>query len=312
MSNLFDATSLLLSIDLSQETPIFLLIEKLSLFFSSFYEEMYAYQCAWWVMENITQQGKTYLICQNYIRLTSEQLKKLYEILYEIKENKKPIAYILGSVPFAELTLLVEPPILIPRLETEEWILELIAHLKPHISTKSSFKILDLCTGSGALALALAHTFPSAQIIASDISERAIKLAKKNATYNDINNVQFVVSDLFELLHLYGPFDLIVSNPPYIALEEWNHLEESVKHWEDKNALVAAGEGLALIEKIIKQAPEYLAPSDELSLIPQLVIEIGYAQGKEMAELLKKLNYTNILLKKDLAGQDRVVYATLK
>jgi release factor glutamine methyltransferase len=218
-----------------------------------------------------------------------------------------PIAYLIGNVPFNDLDILVEPPTLIPRPETEEWVIDLIAKLK---TLKShTLTILDMCSGSGCIALALAKAFPQSTVYALDLSDKAIALGKKNAAHNGIKNVTFMQSDLFNELNTQHLFDIIVSNPPYISFDEFQELDASVSTWEDKQALVAADNGTAIINDIIEDAADYLKTDSEIAhtKIPQLIIEIGYRQADIVQNLMNSAGWIAVKILKDLEGKDRVV-----
>lgn len=264
-------------------------------------------QYAWWTVEAITDKKKAALINQDIITLTDDQQKKLDQWLEKLITKKMPIQYLLGSVPFCNVTILVTPPTLIPRPETEEWCFNLINKLKRLRNQKLT--ILDLCCGSGCIAIALAQALPCATIYACDIADSAIALTKKNSALNKVNNLIILQSDLFNALPKDIRFDLIVTNPPYITPAEWQTLDPSVTEWEDKYALVADDSGLALIKKIITQAPQHLRLNKELQeqSIPQLMIEIGYLQGPTVAALMRQAQYTDIKVDKDLEHKDRVV-----
>ncbi|EKD23395.1 MAG: hypothetical protein ACD_82C00069G0001, partial [uncultured bacterium] len=197
---------------------------------------------------------------------------------------------------------MVEAPILIPRPETEEICYFAINELNK-LSNKK-LNILDIGTGSGCIGLTLANAFPESIVYATDISSKALELANKNAKHNKINNIKFSESNVYSNLSENIKFDLIISNPPYITQEEFNDLNESVSKWEDKQALVAKKEGLAIIEEIIKNAQKYLKHNDEIKSkkIPQLIIEIGYKQGPSVSKLFQDSNFVDIVVKKDLEG----------
>lgn len=265
-----------------------------------------AEQNAWYLLEKATGLMRTSFIAHPEYTLTPKQNEKLMGWVKEIVENSKPIQYILGTVPFLDLTIQVMPPVLIPRPETEEWCATLIEYLKR--TNLRELTILDLCTGSGCIALALAQAFPKSTIYASDISPQAIALAQKNADLNHISNVTFTLSDLYtEYKNI--KFDFIVANPPYIAPEEYNSLDASVAQWEDPQALVAQDHGLKIIHKIIQEAPRFLK-KPPLSF-PQVWIEIGYQQGLSVSDIFKKYNFEPNILK-DLYKNDRVVNGILK
>lgn len=268
-------------------------------------------QVAWWLLQAITSQSKAILIAHQDFELTQEQEQRLFQWIEQHKKKLKPLQYILGSVPFCNLDILVEPPILIPRPETEEWCCDLIQKLTT--LSNQSLKILDLCTGSGCIALALAKAIPQAHILATDISEKALALAEKNANYNTINTVAFIKSDVYDQIPDQYRFELIVANPPYIAPQEWDQLSPMVRTWEDKAALVAQDEGLAIIKQIINGAPKFLIPHREFTSlsIPQLVIEIGHSQGQAVKNLMHNAGFNHIIIKQDLAGKDRLVMGTI-
>jgi release factor glutamine methyltransferase len=177
--------------------------------------------------------------------------------------------------------------------------------------------VLDLCAGSGCIAIALAKAFPNADVYAVDISDDAISMIKKNSEHNAVTNVTAIRSDLFADISLANrvlpvvKFDLIVTNPPYIAPEEWSSLDRSVTEWEDKRALVAGHHGLEIIEKIVAQTQQWIMPNPVLrkEKIAQLRIEIGYEQGDAVRKLLVAAGYVNIRIEKDLEGKDRVACA---
>lgn len=266
-------------------------------------------QTAIWLLEAITNQNAAQLIAQSSIILTPEQKQKLASWMMKIINQQMPLAYVIGSVPFNNLTIEVEPPVLIPRPETEEWVINLIDKLNQ--LPNKNITILDIGTGSGCVALALAYALPEAQVYATDIAPHAVALAQKNSKKNNISNITIIQSDLFEQIPDNLKFDLIVANPPYIAPDEWQKLDHSVTQWEDKNALIAPQEGLALIEKIITQARTHFKPNAEFKQlqIPNLVIEIGYQQGPIVQQLLTDAQYHNVRIVQDLEHKDRTAQA---
>lgn len=277
---------------------------KLSVIYA---DETLCQQYAWWMLQSLCKKTKTELIIQETLMLFPEQQRKLDQWMKLLIEDKMPLQYILGSVPFADLEILVEPPTLIPRPETEEWCLYIIEHLLTLRHKK--IKIADIATGSGCIALACAYYLPQAQIVATDIADTALELVEKNSEHSKITNVSIIKSDLFASIPHGMMFDIILSNPPYISSTEFAQLDESVTQWEDHNALVAHDNGLAIIKKIIAQAPQFIQTNDEMRSknIPQLLIEIGYAQGATVKELMHAAGYEDVLVHKDLEGKDRFV-----
>jgi release factor glutamine methyltransferase len=268
-------------------------------------------QVAWWLLQAIMKQDDAELVAQSTIDLTGEQEKKLADWLKKHVQEKMPLQYILGWVPFGPLKIKVQPPILIPRPETEEWSFRLAEELSA--LKNQSISILDLCTGTGCIALALAYTLPQARITATDINPTAIELAKQNAALNTIKNVTFLESDLFSAIPAQQQFDLIVANPPYVTNLEWSYLDPLVSNWEDRNALVADDEGLAIIKQIISNAKKYLKKNLAFANndLPQLAIEIGYTQGNTVKMLLDTAGFNACKIESDLSGKDRLAIARL-
>ncbi len=263
-------------------------------------------QYAWWVLEAIMQTKKSDLLLQHEISLTDDQMHTLHTwIEQQIKEHV-PLQYLIGSVPFADCELIVEPPIPLPRPETEEWISRFIAQVKEKNIQPAS--ILDLGTGSGCIAIALAKAFPHTEIYASDISKQSLALAEKNAARNNVE-IQFVHADLFDDFPADMQFDIIISNPPYISPQEWKKVDASVRNWEDSGAHVASDNGMSMLKQIISQAANYLAPNAQFNdpSIPNLLVEIGHNQAPEVKKLFQESRYQHILVQQDLYGNDRLV-----
>lgn len=270
-------------------------------------DEITCNQYAWWLLEAVTKQSKTNLIMQQQIDLDATQKNQLNSWIDEIVTQHKPIAYILGAVPFGPLNIKVRPPILIPRPETEEWALRIATQLQQ--SGARNLTILDMCTGSGCIALLLAHLLPDAHVYAVDISDEAIALAQENQKTLNINNLTIMQSDLFSALPHNLQFDLMVTNPPYGSESEYKTLDASVTQWEDKRAIVAYDNGLAIIKQIIEQAPRFIKFNQTLHNhnIKQLYIETGWRQGNVVAQLMHDHGFTAVAVEKDLAQKDRVV-----
>lgn len=264
-------------------------------------------QYAWWILETILDASKAALLEQKTIVMTTDREAILQDWLTKLIDEKMPLQYLIGSVPFDGVTIIVKPPVLIPRPETEEWTVRLIKQLEQ--LDDHDLTILDLCTGSGCIAVALAKAFPSMRIYATDIADDAIACAQENIVRNLASNVVLIQSDLFDNLPKQVKFDLIVGNPPYVSPAEWNDLDEQVTRWEDRRALVAADEGLAIIAAIIKKAPEFLKPNTALQKkqIPQLILEMGPAQARHAQTLMEHSGFCDIIVEKDLAGKDRVI-----
>ena len=219
-----------------------------------------------------------------------DQLTAIHERLLA----HKPAQYIIGSSDFHGLTLKVDERVLIPRPETEE-LVELILSENP----EKSLSVLDIGTGSGAIALALANSRPDWRITASDLSDDALALAAENAQSCGLNPT-FVQSDCFEAIS--GSFDSIVSNPPYISEADKNEVGLNVLTSEPHMALFAEEDGYAVYRKIAEQAGVHLTENGKIYL------EIGYKQGDGVRELLKKsFPQKRIRVLKDQFGKDRMV-----
>lgn len=233
-----------------------------------------------------------YLLNQNQ-EVSLNHQKLLLSILEQLKGHRSP-QYITGKAYFRDLELSVDERVLIPRPETEE-LVELI------LSENSSknLSILDIGTGSGAIAISLKKSRPFWSVSASDISNDALALAKVNAL-NEQVTVDFIQSDV--LANITGTYDIIVSNPPYIAYSDENEVGTNVLASEPHLALFAEEEGYAIYRQIIENAAAYLSDRGKL------YFEIGYKQGEGLRELLIK-NFPNhrVRVLKDVFGKDRMV-----
>ncbi|WP_321160330.1 peptide chain release factor N(5)-glutamine methyltransferase [Marinomonas rhodophyticola] len=211
------------------------------------------------------------------------------------------MAYLLGHQAFWTVDLEVAPCTLIPRADTER----LVEVALSVLDINKANRILDLGTGTGAIALALAAELPNANVVGVDLIEDAVALAKRNASRNHISNVRFVQSSWFDVLDTSESFDLIVSNPPYIDSND-EHLSQGDVRFEPKSALVADKQGMADIEHIIQQAPDYMAPN------AYLVFEHGYDQALAVQQRLREAGFVSIKSFQDLGGNDRVTIGQYK
>jgi release factor glutamine methyltransferase len=222
--------------------------------------------------------------------LTDSELAELERLLGR-REAREPLAYVLGEWGFRRLTLKVDRRALVPRPETEVVVERCVALVRG----LERPRILDVGTGSGAIALALADEHPRAQVTGIDASEDALALASENAARLGIT-VEFLRRDLFDGLP-DGPWDLVVSNPPYVAPDEIDKLEPEVREWEPRAALV--GEG----------ATEAIAESARAALRREgaLVLETADGAATRVGAFLRELGYRNVLVTPDLTGRERVV-----
>ncbi|MEA1850662.1 peptide chain release factor N(5)-glutamine methyltransferase [Chryseobacterium sp. MHB01] len=225
--------------------------------------------------------------------------KKLSEVLSELKTGK-PYQYILGETEFHGMSFFVNEHVLIPRPETEE-LLEL-AIKKIHASALpiESMKILDIGTGSGIIPLVLKKHFPDAKVSSVDYSEKALEVAKKNADFHQLN-INFIHADYLNFV-LEEQFDVIISNPPYIGIDEQDEIEDSVKGFEPEMALFSpTSDALIFYRKIAEDAQKQLAENGLLFL------EINQKLGPETLELYAK-DFAEAELIKDLSGNDRFIF----
>lgn len=225
--------------------------------------------------------------------VSEEDEKLLSNIFHQLKAHK-PAQYILGFEDFHGLRFQVDERVLIPRPETEE-LVELILAENP----KTELKVLDIGTGSGAIAVSLKESCPLWQVTASDLSVDALELARENVKLNRVD-ISFIQSDVFE--NISGSFDIIVSNPPYISENDKNEVGLNVLASEPKMALFADEDGLAIYRQIIEGAAKHLSPQGKL------YFEIGYKQGSDLKKLLS-LHFPDkcVRVLKDQFGQDRMV-----
>ena len=246
------------------------------------------------LLSNILNISKEYLLIHDNEKLDLKKEMKYKEYLVRLANNE-PIQYIIKKQEFMKMNFYVNENVLIPQPDTEILVEEVLSFAKKN---KQKLKILDLCTGSGCIAVSIAKYIKNAEVFASDISKEALKIAKLNAKENEVE-INFVESDLFENIE-ENDFDIIVSNPPYIETKTIESLDEEVKK-EPILALDGGEDGLDFYRRIILQAKQYLKENGVLAL------EIGYNQKEDVIKLLEKQNYKEIYCKKDLAGNDRVI-----
>lgn len=253
------------------------------------------------IMQFILNKTRQYIIVNDLLKLEEKQEEQYFNEIDKI-EKGYPIEHITHQKEFMKLSFFVDENVLIPRQDTEILVEEVI-----EISKKiNSKKILDLCTGSGAIGVSLSKYLPNCEITAVDISKKALQIAKKNAIINEVEKqITFISSDLFSNLESQK-FDIIVSNPPYIKRNDIENLEEQVKK-EPLIALDGGEDGLDFYKKIIKEAHKYLVSEGYLCL------EIGYNQKDEVIKLIEKEEtFKNIYSKKDLYGIERIIIAEMK
>ena len=219
-----------------------------------------------------------------------------FKKIFKRRINKEPISKILNSKSFWKYDFFVNHDVLDPRPETE-FIIENI--LRIYRNKNQVLKILDICTGSGCLAISLAKEYPQSKIIATDISKKAIDIAKKNAiNLGCINQIEFVQCDLLNKIQLY---DIVVSNPPYLSKIEFDKTSAEIKLYEPKIALVALNDGYEFYEKIPNIINKILKKNSNVFL------EIGSTQAKKVIKIFNYNNITCLKLVKDLQNLDRIL-----
>lgn len=229
--------------------------------------------------------------------ITSEQAHTIKSLI-ERRLKKEPLQYILGECYFYNIKIKVGRGVLIPRPETEILVEQVLERQKLIINTGN--RILDLCTGSGCIALAIGKNVPEFQIFGIDKSEKAVKYATENKALNNIKNVIFLVGDMFNPFK-EKIFACITANPPYVKTDEISKLQPEIKNYEPLEALNGGEDGLNFYRKIIENAEKYLLNSGLIFL------EIGQGQAKAVQNIALMSGFNVIEVVKDIAGIDRVM-----
>lgn len=245
------------------------------------------------LMSHYLSKPRSWLYAFSDYQLTPEQGVE-FQALITRRMNGEPVAYITGRRGFWSFDLQVTPDTLIPRPETE-LLVELAIE---RIDLNSDTNVLDLGTGTGAIALAIAHERPKAHVLAVDYSEAALAVAKSNAAELKIRNIECIQSDWFDALAMRR-FDVIASNPPYIELND-EHLSQGDLRYEPSSALVSGADGLDAIRIIIAGAKNHLNPN------AWLMIEHGWNQGEAVRNLFAQSGFVEISTEQDLGQRDRV------
>ncbi len=246
------------------------------------------------ILAHVLNKDRSWLYAWPEHSLAPDQINQ-YEQLLQRRLQGEPLAYLTGCKEFWSLSLKVSQDTLIPRPETEllvETALELPLR-------DDKIHALDLGTGSGAIALVLASERPQWQLSATDISPKALQVAKENARTHGLQQIQFFLSHWFETLDTTQPFDLIVSNPPYVA-EGDPHLQQDGLPHEPITALTAGDDGLNDLRTIIQHAPHYLQPQG------WLIVEHGVDQGVAVQTLFRQAGFEQVSTRQDLERRDRI------
>ena len=251
---------------------------------------------ACWILEELLQLPSSSLAARLQQNLP-EEMAVAFAKKIRRRASGEPLQYVIGNVDFYNVRLEVGPGVLIPRPETEE-LVEFAATLP--FADASPHAICDVCTGSGAIALALATEFPKASVWATDISPEALAWAERNLRRLELANVTLLLGDLFAPLPTGVAFELITANPPYVSEADYAGLEAVIREHEPRLALVADDGGMALLKRIVSEAKRWLAPGG------WLVCEIGDDQGAAMTEVLRSEGYGDVAVRQDMAHRDRI------
>lgn len=240
-------------------------------------------------------QDRAYLLAHADDALNAEH-DAAFEALLKRRLAGEPMAYLLGRREFYGLDFVVSPAVLIPRPETELLVDTALELIPP----QGAYRVLDLGTGSGAIALSLAKHRPRAEFTAVDSSAAALAVAKQNALHLSVANVEFVQSDWFSAVNEAQPYQLIIANPPYIAADD-PHTQRGDLRFEPKAALISGADGLDAISHIVVKAPAFLVKDG------QLLFEHGFTQKEACLALLQRHGYRVKRALNDLGGQPRAI-----
>ncbi len=218
--------------------------------------------------------------------------------LVKRRRGREPVAYILGQREFYGRTFRVDRRVLIPRPDTETLVDEALERSRP---VSLSMRALDLCTGTGCVAVTMARERPTARVLASDLSDDALAVARDNALRLGAYNVALRRSDLFAQIDPSWRFDVVTANPPYIAPDEIRSLQPEIRDYEPRAALVADDGGLALLRAIVAQAGTHLAGGGLLA------VEVGFGQAPAVREMFERQGFVDVRVPRDHARVERVV-----
>ncbi len=260
-----------------------------------------AAQEALWIVEHVLRLPVHHVLTNQDRVLSLTELTATRGLLAR-RVGREPLQYILGTQEFCGLEFHVNPAVLIPRPETEL----LVEYVAQRIPAEREATIVDVCTGSGCIAVAIARLRPRARVIATDLSSPSLNVARQNAMRHEVGErITWLEGDLLRPLvekGLEGRIDVIVSNPPYIAEADWTTLQPEVRLFEPRGALVAGPQGTELHERLLQEAGRYLSPGGAL------IMEIGAGQARAMRGIVEQMpGYRFHRLVYDEAGLERVV-----
>lgn len=260
-----------------------------------------AEQEALWIVQHVLRLPAHHVVIDRDRLLASTELADVKGLIQR-RVGREPLQYILGTQEFCGLEFHVNPAVLIPRPETEL----LVEYVAQRISSEQPATIVDVCTGSGCIAVAIARQRPRARLIATDLSSRSLDVARQNAARHSVGErMIWLEGNLLGALagqKLEGLVDVIVSNPPYIAEADWATLQPEVRLFEPRGALVAGPQGTELHERLLQEACRYLSPGGAL------ILEIGAGQARAIRQIVEQISgYRFHRLVYDEAGLERVV-----
>ena len=260
------------------------------------------------VFSHVLDVDRMMLFTRYKDEIEDEKIERIRYFIQKIGREKFPVQYLLNEQEFYGRKFYVDKGVLIPRQDTEVLVEKMIDILKNNILKNKNFeknskihpKILDIGVGSGIIGITAALEIKDSYVLGVDISEKALETAEKNKQLLKVSNIKFLKSNLFENVE-FKQFDMIVSNPPYISLNEAGIMSDDTLLHEPSEALFAENDGLYFYYEICQKALDYLAD------FGYLLFEIGYKQGKNVAEIMTSSGFKNVEVIKDLAGLDRVV-----
>lgn len=242
---------------------------------------------------SVTGKDRTFILTHGDEESLTEEELKLYKEAISKRRAHIPLQHITGETDFMGLTFHVSEDVLIPRIDTEFLVEEALKLIN------DGAEVLDMCSGSGCILLSLMKYKNDIRGVGADISDAALRLAKKNAEDLDVKDAVFIKSDLFS--EIEGFFDLIISNPPYIKSEEISTLMEEVRCHEPLTALDGGEDGMSFYRKIAESAKDHLISGGHL------MVETGYDQGQAVGKIFEEEGYKNIRVLRDYPGNERVV-----
>lgn len=245
---------------------------------------------AWYLFEYVTKMSRAVFFLERN-KIASEKEVNEYRQVIEKRKEHIPLQHIIGIQEFMGLDFFVNENVLVPRQDTEC----LVENVLPYVKNK---KILDMCTGSGCIIISIKKLGDTDDCTGVDISEKALEVAGKNAVSNKVN-ISFIKSDMFE--NVTGKYDIIVSNPPYIRPEVIKTLEPEVREHDPMLALDGGADGLLFYRILAKEGKKYLTDSG------MIFMEIGYDQGRTVKKIFESEGFKDVVIKKDLCSNDRVV-----